>query len=345
MKVVLSTGAILAVGLGWSIGAGVQPDQLARFTFESEHMGTTFRIVAYGADRDAVSVASEAAFAKVAYLDSLFSDYRADSEIARLSSAAAGVWEPVAPDTRSILERAREWSSRTDGAFDVTVGPVSRLWRWSARRGALPQPERLARAQSSVGWRGLDVAGDENSVRFLRSDMALDLGGIAKGYAADVALGVMDEYGFGVAFVDAGGDIAAGHAPPGQAGWKIAMPNGEAAVLAEAAIATSGDAERHLDIAGVRYSHIVDPASGLGVVDAPTVTVIARDATTADALASSLSVMTPDKGRALMRDLEDVWAWVEGRDTWTEGAAPGTLLLSEPDGLVRTHSTEVPDGS
>lgn len=294
-----------------------------RLTYESEHMGTTFRIVAYAHDRTQADRAARAAFAHIARLDSLFSDYRPDSEIAGLADhAGSGSFVPVTPELLSVLQDAQHWARRTEGAFDVTVGPLSRLWRWSSRRGELPNDERVAAARSVVGFRRLALNATELEARLTERGMSLDLGGIAKGYAADAALAIMAEHGIGAALVDAGGDLALGDPPPDERGWLVALPNGNSLRLAHAGVATSGDAHRHVTIDGVRYAHIVDPRTGLGVVDAPTVTVVAPDATTADALASALTVMDRASGMKLTRSVDGAWATVTGSASWMTGQQP-----------------------
>jgi thiamine biosynthesis lipoprotein len=134
---------------------------------------------------------------------------------------------------------------------------------------------------------------------------------------------MLAEHGIEAALVDAGGDLAVGHAPPGQTGWLVSLPGGDSLRLADVAIATSGDANRYVEIGGVRYAHVVDPFTGLGVIDAPTVTVIAADATTADALASALTVMDSEAGAALVGSLDGVSARVVGTRTWTSDSFPG----------------------
>ena len=128
------------------------------------------------------------------------------------------------------------------------------------------------------------------------------------------------------ALVDAGGDLAIGEPPPGRSGWLVSLPDGDTIRLARAAVATSGDRERHVVIDGVRYGHIVDPATGLGRTDTPSVTVIAPTATRADALASALSILERTRGEALVRQLSGTWARVDGPRSWTasgpELAAP-----------------------
>jgi len=146
--------------------------------------------------------------------------------------------------------------------------------------------------------------------------MGLDLGGIAKGYAADAALAELRARGLHRALVDGGGDLALGAPPPGSDGWRIALPQGERLVLADAGVATSGDRHRYLEVDGVRYAHVVDPRSGVGVRQAPTVTVIAPDGTTADVLASALTVMDAAAGKALLASVPGASARVQGSEPW-----------------------------
>ena len=293
-------------------------EPLRRHAFEGRHMGTTFRIVVFAPDSATAADGVAAAFGVIAELDARLSDYDPSSELSRLGEVAGmGRGREVSPELGEVLAVARTWSERTDGAFDVTVGPVTQLWRWSARRGALPDSARLARARAAVGWRYLELAADRQTARLTRPGMALDVGGIAKGWAADAALAALARRGLTSALVDAGGDIAVGEAPPGEAGWRIAvdgMDTGDGAygiaadsdgarrtlTLAGVGVATSGDAFRFFEADGVRYSHIVDPRTGLGVTGPRAVTVIAPDATTADVLASALAVLDEAAGRALV---------------------------------------------
>jgi thiamine biosynthesis lipoprotein len=145
--------------------------------------------------------------------------------------------------------------------------------------------------------------------------MSLDLGGIAKGFAAAVALDTLRGRGVDAALVDAGGDLALGRAPPGSEGWRVEFSGGEVHALSDVAVATSGDRYRFMEVDGVRYSHIVDPRTGLGMRDAPTVAVVAPGAVTADVLASALSLLSPEAGRALVDRLGSVavrWTPAEG---------------------------------
>jgi thiamine biosynthesis lipoprotein len=331
LGVQLATASILTAA------ACSAPEGGTRYEYREAHMGTGVRIVIHAWDAEVARSAAAAAFAAVARVDSLLSDYRDDSEIARLAAeAGSGLLLEPSPELAQVVDSALVWADRTAGAFDVTVGPSTRLWRWAMRRDELPDSARLAAARALVGIRGLRVDSASGRVGLARAGMALDMGGIAKGLAASVALDTLRNRGIEVALVDAGGDLALGRAPPGRTGWRVEFPGGEVHELAEAAVATSGDRYQYLEVDGVRRSHIVDPRTGLGVVDAPTVAVVARGGVTADVLASALSVLSPEAGRALVEALGDVAVWWIPRtpETGVEWRTPGFPALPSPEVAV-----------
>lgn len=285
-----------------------EPAAADRFEFTEPHMGVPFRIVLYAPGREAAETAARAAFARIAELNAVMSDYDSDSELSRLSATAgSGRAVRVSTDLWRVLARAQELARRTDGAFDVTVGPAVILWRKARRDRALPDPARLARARAAVGWRYLELDAKNRTARLLRPGMKLDLGGIAKGYAADQALKVLAARGVRRALVSGGGDLAVSDPPPARAGWRVEVAPPEPAPelpqhrvsLRHAALATSGDVFQHIEIGGVRYSHIVDPRTGLGLTDHSQVSVVARDGLTADGLSTAISVLGPARGVAL----------------------------------------------
>jgi thiamine biosynthesis lipoprotein len=273
-------------------------------------MGVPFKLVLYAADEAAANSASEAAFSRVAELNRILSDYDPNSELSRLSQGAPqaqGV--PVSGPLWLVLERSQQLADATDGAFDVTVGPYVRLWRRARREKEMPSALRLQEARDAVGYKYLELDAENRTARLLRPRMRLDLGGIAMGYAVDEALKVLRERGISRALVDASGDIAVGDPPPGKPGWTIdVMPlsaDGTPArrvVLANAAVTTAGDAHQHVVLDGKRYSHIVDPRTGLGMTDRVGVAVIARDCLTADSLDTAASVLGPQAGMALIEN-------------------------------------------
>jgi len=312
--------AILAVGGPSRSGFGseTQHQPLSRYVFRQLQMGTEFRIVLYAADKTTANEAAQAAYSRVAELNRVFSDYDAQSEAMRLcQSTPVGRAVPVSRDLAHVLQNAADISRRSDGAFDVTIGPVTKLWRRARRQKRLPSASRLSDALSKVGYRQLQLAGQ--TVQLHSAGMRLDFGGIAKGYAADAALQILRSRGIRRALIDAGGDIVAGEPPPGECGWRIGIgptrkPDAEPARfirLHSAAVATSGDAYQHVEIDSIRYSHIVDPRTGLGLTTASRVTVIARSGIHADAWASALSVLEPQRGMALIESMPQTAALIE----------------------------------
>jgi FAD:protein FMN transferase len=275
-----------------------------RHEFAQVHMGLPVRVVLYADSDGQARAAAAAAFARIAALDRMMSDYRDDSEL-RTLERRAGEWTPVSRELFDVLARAVEIAEATGGAFDPTAGPLVALWREARRTGRAPGNEALDRARALTGWRHvrLDPAG--RRVRLSSPGMRLDLGGIAKGYILQEALRTLQSHGTARALVEAGGDIVVGDAPPGRDGWRIDVPGADAAFaarahrLTHAALATSGPSAQHVEIDGVRYSHTIDPRSGMALTSACTAHVISADGATADALATALTVL----GQAGVRGL------------------------------------------
>lgn len=298
------------------VAAQTTPAQpLERYRFSHAQMGTEFVIVLYAADSLLAHRAAKAAFARIDTLNQHLSDYLSDSELSRLSATAGtGQDVPVSDDLWGVLQEAQHWAGQTGGAFDVTVGPLTRLWRWAMRRNQLPPPDRLHAALEQTGYPYLVLDEQAQTVRLARPGMRLDLGGIAKGYAVDEALAVLLDFGLTRVLVDGGGDMRMADPPPRSSGWPIALPTVgtdgqrvmEEHTLAHAAAATSGATYRYLEVDSVRYSHILDPRTGLGMTTDRIVTVRASTGIQADALASALSVMPLTDGLALAEGLEGV---------------------------------------
>ena len=303
-RLLLGLAAAAAVSsAGFASGASGQRPR--PFEFSQVHMGLPVRILLYAPDRRRAETAAEAAFARIAKLDAIMSDYRDDSELRRLEGSSPA-WTPVSPDLLEVLTAAHALARDTDGAFDPTVGPVVALWREARSTGVMPAPAALEIARALVGWKHIEINRARGTVRLAKTGMRLDLGGIAKGYILEEALKTLRGAGLGRALVESGGDIVVGSGPPGLAGWRVDVPGASsdfrdrASELTNAAIATSGADVQFVEIDGVRYSHIVDPRTGIGVTSHVTARVIAREAAVADALATALSVAGPDGvGRVL----------------------------------------------
>ncbi|HWG44773.1 MAG TPA: FAD:protein FMN transferase [Gemmataceae bacterium] len=284
---------------------GAEPS-LSRFRFTEPHMGTQFQIIVYAPDNDTAHKAAKDAFTRIESLNGIMSDYQETSELMRLCAKAGGPPVPVSADLFVVLSRAQEVSRQSGGAFDVTVGPVVKLWREARKRKKLPDAKKLAEARTLVGWRNIRLDEKKRTVQLLKPGMLLDLGGIAKGYSADEALAVLKKHRLDRALVAAGGDIAVSGPPPGAEGWKIAiarLPGEKDAgrlILHDAAVSTSGDAEQFVEIDGNRYSHIVDPRTGIGLLGRMSVTVVARKGIESDSLTKVAAVLGPEKGMKLI---------------------------------------------
>jgi thiamine biosynthesis lipoprotein len=275
---------------------------LSRFSFTEPHMGTQFKLIVYAPDEPAARKAARDAFARIAALDGSMSDYRPASELMQLCAKAGGPPVRVSPELFFVLSRAQEVSRLSEGAFDVTVGPVVRLWRRARRTRRLPDPDKLAQARALVGYQNVRLDPRDRTVQLLKPGMQLDLGGIAKGYAADLALAVLKKHGVTRALVAAGGDIAVSGPPPGAKGWDVAIAPLDKQdqpphlLLHDAGVSTSGDAEQFVEIDGKRYSHIVDPRTGIGLVGRMSVTVVAPNGITSDSLTKVVCVLGPERG-------------------------------------------------
>jgi len=309
-----------------------------RFEFTETHMGSPVHIVLYTMDAQTAKNAAAKAFARVARLDQSFSDYNPESELMKLVDhfarpGAAPV--AVSVDLYDILKKSLAISEATGGAFDITAAPVIRQWRRARREHKLPSPDNLREALSRVGFRRVKLQDDGRKVE-LEPGTKLDLGGIAKGYAAQAALVELRKLNIVSALVSIAGDIAVGSAPPGRAGWKVAVaglnPSTDEPLavleLVNATVSTSGDAERFVEIDGERFSHIVDVKTGLGLKRRATVTVVARDGASSDAYATALYALGAD-GADLLGHLKNPPAlavsWLEerpdgGRDRRTNHA-------------------------
>jgi len=275
----------------------------ARFEFEAKRMGTAFRVTVYAQEAVAAK-AAESAFARVAALEAVMSDYKADSEVmlaCKANDAAPGQPIRVSDDLLNVLTRSAEMSRLSGGAFDVSVGPLTKLWRVSRKTQESPDAKELAAALALVGPDKVTLDPTARTMTLALPGMRLDFGGVGKGFAADEVLKLLKrDFGITSALVAAAGDITCGDAPPGQPGWSVEIaplrkggPK-RTLTLANASVSTSGDLEQVAVIAGVRYSHVLNPKTGLGLTGRRSVTVIARDGTTADSATKGASVLPPE---------------------------------------------------
>ena len=266
---------------------------LQPFEAVEPHMGTLFRIKLYAVDALQAEAAFRAAFDRVRDLDGILSDYKPDSELNQISQNP----RKIRDDLFRVLDASQRLAEATGGAFDVTLGAVIRLWREARKNNRLPDNEALREAGSRCGYRKLHLDAVNRTARLDQPGMQLDVGGIAKGYAADEALAALKRLGIRSALVAASGDLAFGDPPPGQRGWKIGVGSlNQVLELSNAAVSTSGDAEQHVDADGKRYSHIIDPATRMGLTSGITVTIVARRGIDADGISTAVSVLGAERG-------------------------------------------------
>jgi thiamine biosynthesis lipoprotein len=323
--------ALFLLNVACAFGALAAPG-LQRYELKHPAMGTLFTISVYAENQKQAEQAADLAFKRIDDLEDTLSDYQADSELNSLCTNKPSQPVKISRDLFDVLWESRKFARLSDGAFDPTVGPYVRLWRFSRKRKALPSAAELEAARAAVGWRKLRLDRRKQTATLLAPNMRLDVGGIAKGYSADQALTILRAQGLSRALVAASGDIAVGDPPPAEEGWRVGLSiigsrSNEVArtvVLRNAAVSTSGDAEQSIEIDGVRYSHIVSPFTGLGLTNRVQVSVIAPNATSTDALATALSVLGAERGLKVIEKLRDTSA----------------IITCLDQGHVRVHSSK-----
>jgi thiamine biosynthesis lipoprotein len=279
-------------------------------------MGTAVRVVFYAPSAELADRGRKAAFAVMKDVDDLMSDYKPESELSRLSRAAGKGPQPVSQPLFEVLQASLRTAELSEGTFDVTIGPLIRLWRRSRKELKLPSPEEVRAAKALVDYRKLVLDPAKRTAELRMEGMILDLGGIAKGYACDRALAALKELGITRALVDTGGGMALGDPPPDKPGWRIGMlgDSSRLLVLRNCGVSTSGDVEQFVEIDGKRYSHIIDPATGLGLTNQAMATVIAPTGLISDALDTPICILGPERGLRMASSQKGVEAWTQ----WVE---------------------------
>lgn len=317
-SVIVGAALILLAGLlhiGLDRRTPVEKDSRYRVV-----MGTFARVVVVAGSERKAQECIDAAFDVQRRIEELMSYHRDDSELSRVNRYAAEKPVPVNPLTFEVLQQAVHFSRLSDGAFDVTVGPLVDLWKAAGEVNEPPTEEALAQARAKVGYEKLILNEKDMTVRFTVEGMRLDLGGIAKGYAVDKAVEAMRKRGALGGMVDLGGNIRCfGRPPRGQQHWQIALQDPNVAPddmsgsktllvlgLTDQSVATSGDYRRFTKVRGQKQSHILDTQTGQGADKLTSVTIIAPDATTADALSTAVSVLGTERGLALIERLADI---------------------------------------
>jgi len=317
------------------------PPSLHRYESVEPYMGTLVKITLYASDEQVATKAFRAAFDRIGDLDRILSDYKPDSELNRIATTAVGHAIKVSDDLFTVLAASQDLAAATGGAFDVTQGAVFRVWREARRTSRLPDAAALKEAASRGGYQKLHLDAANQTARLDQAGMALDVGAIGKGYAASEALDVLGRLGVGSALVAVSGDLAFSAAPPDERGWRIDIHADDPALaaaprvlqLTNAAVSTSGNSQQHLDTGEQRYSHVVDPSSGMGLTEDITVTVIAPTGLESDGLDTAVSVLGPDRGLALIESRPRVAAIIIRRT----GLGAEVVMSSRFRELIARH--------
>jgi FAD:protein FMN transferase len=299
--ILLLAGSLLPAGPG---GA-----ELKRYEYQQILMGVPVKLIVYSRDEALANAGRHAAFDRIRQLNLIFSDYDDDSEISRLvRNSGPGHPVMVSRELFDVLEHSLEISRQSAGAYDVTVGPLVHLWRKARRTKKLPTAQELAEAKSRVGYQFVRLDRDRRTVELLKPDMQFDFGGIVKGYAAQEARDALKTHGLPRALVALSGDIAAGDTPPDAPRWRIGIqgigqpdaPPDQYVAIHRECISTAGDTYQFVEIGGKRYSHLLDPTTGLGITHRISVTVIALSGLDSDGLDTAAAILGPEKGLKLI---------------------------------------------
>lgn len=321
-------------------GCSPQTKALTRHEFSHLAMGVRINAVVYASDEHAARVSVAAAFAEISRLDQLLSDYRPDSQLSLVNGRAGqgfglGITE-IDPAFAEVLRDSLVVAERTGGAFDPSVGPVVQLWRTARKEQRLPDTAAISAAVACVGWRDIELSGvpKHPTLALRKPGMKLDPGAFVKGYAAQRAVELLRARGIDHAMIAIAGDISCSFPPPGERGWRIAVSHGGSTpdqgrpdrlltlVLSNQSVSTAGDTEQFIEIDGTRYSHIVDPRTGLGLTNRAAATVVSRNATIADSLDTGLCVAGIDR-------FEEIMAQFPGCEARLEARSPDGNLVSK----------------
>ena len=272
--------------------------ELKKFSFTQPHLGTTVQIVFFSADDEQATQLSQKCFQRIRDLNAIFSDYRDDSELSKLSQKPISEAHKVSEPLFTVIAQAQSISAKTNGAFDITLGKHTQRWRdRSAHRQERPEQ------RDQVSYQHLKLDPEQQTITLLKP-LNLDLGGIAKGYIADQLMLILKEAGISQAAVVIGGETVLADAPPGKQGWRIGIENPQQEiigilVLANTALSTSGDSYQFFEQDGERQSHLIDPTTKKSKINRLNVTTIAPTAMQADAWATALRILPTEKSLSL----------------------------------------------
>lgn len=282
----------------FSVHAELQPHN-----FTSRQMGSDFRVLIYSENAELAKRAAEKAFSRISEINQACSDYLVKSEVNSLS-ATHQEWFPLSEDLFTVLDYSLNLSEQSSGAFDITCGPLTRMWRKARFMKKVPSDKEIARNLKRCGYRKIELK--DQQAKLLAPQMKIDLGAVAKGYAIDEAMKVLKRNSIQYAMIDASGDLLMTAHPTGK--WTIYLSdrnhskNNEYIQIKQGALATSGSSLQNLKKDGKTYSHIIDPRTGRALTQNQRVSVFAESAMEADALASSFSILNFQENSLLLKN-------------------------------------------
>ena len=347
ISAVIGVCALSACQCNEGVAAQIAPTE-NQFEFSRIVMGAPCRVVFYAPSEESANESARAVFERLARIEEALSDWVPSSETRQLPSLAA-VQTTVGPDLATALSASLHYARMTDGAFDPSIGALTKRWRAARRDGRAPDAAELLTLRARCGWQQMQFDEAAHTYAARVPGLELDFGGLGQGIGADAALAVLRERGVTSALIDLSGDIAVSDAPPGRTGWNIDLddPWHTKLELANAAVTTSGDRFQHMDVAAdggtttaadggttTRRSHIIDPATGEPLTTRVEVVVVARTGVEADALATALSVMGPERGLALLAKLPSVSA----RWRYETQRQPVVTSAGWPTPALRVHA-------
>ncbi|HUV96326.1 MAG TPA: FAD:protein FMN transferase [Acidobacteriaceae bacterium] len=313
-------------------------------------MGTEYSLYLYAPSREQAAAIAKPVFEEVDRVDALLSNYRSDSELSRINREAFDHAVTTDPETFRFLATCLAWSERSQGAFDIAVGKLMKVWKFFGASGALPTPEEIAAAREHVGWEKIRLDPEQRTVRFLSAEIELDPGGIGKGYAVDRAVKTLRAKHVPAALLSAGSStIYALGAPPGEAGWKVRVPSPHpeggtisTVILRDTSLSTANLSEKNFVHEGQFYGAIMNPRTLQPVRGMLQVTVISRSATDSDALSNALFVSGPEDRTSLLAEQDCALVIREQLSEVEQQVAPPYEAIRWPSEVAQRHLAELP---
>ena len=269
-----------------------EPVVLSRVETQRPLMGTLFRVITYVEDEVAGHAAMEEALDRAEDFAERATDYDRRSELNQLTDTRVGEAVKVSRELYEVIALGVKLAEETEGVFDPTLGPLTHLWRTMRRTGEKPDEEALVAARERCGVEFLKLDDEAQTITVLREGMQLDLGGIAKGFAADLIFDRLKSEGYAMTLVAVAGDLRMGEAPPDKKGWTVGLRTFhltpvKTMELSNCAVSTSGDLFQKVEIGGETFSHLIDPRTGMGLTTRRAASVIMPEAKLTDPLATA----------------------------------------------------------